>query len=705
MRRRKGLSALLAFLSHPLILVGVVGALFFGVLTRLIESGVFPRLAQKDTAPIVDKLLDYGFVVALAVVVLGFALQFYKLYRGRPPIVSSAGKTTALEERNRQAMLERVRSMWVEGVLEQSLYQVARMELGLAEAPAAIEHPWKLVAEQPERAPRVLPAGIPMREVFDQFDKTLLILGVPGSGKTTLLLELTRDLIERAKDDPAHPMPVVFNLSSWAVTRPALTEWLADELNQRYDVPRKIAQGWVQNDQVLPLLDGLDEVAEEHRAACVEAINAFRAEHGFVPLVVCSRTADYEALSVRLRLPGAVTIEPLTRDQVEGYLEQGGTALSGVRVAVRGDETLWELLDTPLMLSILRLAFRADSESASAVVGTGPLAERRSRLFNAYIEAMFKRRAATSPYTPQQTRHWLSWLAGAMVSHNQTVFYLERMQPDWLPKVQAWLHRFSFSMVGWLGGGLVGGLIFGLGGGLVGGLGGWLFFGLLGGLGGGLGSFMESEYIKKIKPAEALRWSWKEMVGGFGLWLLGGLLFGLGNQTSWMGRGLVVGLIFGLGLGLVGGLGGGVITVELSTRTIPNEGIRRSLKNAMVGWLVSWLFFGLVVVPVVGFGLWLLGGLGGGLGGWLFFGLVVGPVVGFAFGLAKGGSACILHGVLRLFLSWNHYAPLNYVRFLEHAKDLLFLRRVGGGYIFVHRMLMEHFAGMEGRAIRRSRRG
>jgi len=27
--------------------------------------------------------------------------------------------------------------------------------------------------------------------------------------------------------------------------------------------------------------------------------------------------------------------------------------------------------------------------------------------------------------------------------------------------------------------------------------------------------------------------------------------------------------------------------------------------------------------------------------------------------------------------------------------ERIFLRKVGGGYIFVHRLLMEHFAGME----------
>ncbi|MEB3295717.1 MAG: hypothetical protein VKJ24_21415 [Synechococcales bacterium] len=37
----------------------------------------------------------------------------------------------------------------------------------------------------------------------------------------------------------------------------------------------------------------------------------------------------------------------------------------------------------------------------------------------------------------------------------------------------------------------------------------------------------------------------------------------------------------------------------------------------------------------------------------------------------------------------------NYARFLDHAVDRLFLQKVGGGYIFVHRMLLEHFAAME----------
>jgi len=40
-------------------------------------------------------------------------------------------------------------------------------------------------------------------------------------------------------------------------------------------------------------------------------------------------------------------------------------------------------------------------------------------------------------------------------------------------------------------------------------------------------------------------------------------------------------------------------------------------------------------------------------------------------------------------------APLHYVHFLDYAAGRIFLRKVGGGYIFVHRLLLEYFASLE----------
>jgi eukaryotic-like serine/threonine-protein kinase len=59
-----------------------------------------------------------------------------------------------------------------------------------------------------------------------------------------------------------------------------------------------------------------------------------------------------------------------------------------------------------------------------------------------------------------------------------------------------------------------------------------------------------------------------------------------------------------------------------------------------------------------------------------------------------GGFAALSYYTLRFVLSRNGSLPLRLVPFLDSCVDRIFLRRVGGGYIFVHRLLMEHFASL-----------
>ena len=78
---------------------------------------------------------------------------------------------------------------------------------------------------------------------------------------------------------------------------------------------------WLENNQLILLLDGLDEVKEDIRVACVDAINQFRQAHDYVPMVVCSRIKDYERLGEsKLQLQGAILLEQLTDKQVNNYL-------------------------------------------------------------------------------------------------------------------------------------------------------------------------------------------------------------------------------------------------------------------------------------------------------------------------------------------------------------------------------------------------
>jgi hypothetical protein len=60
--------------------------------------------------------------------------------------------------------------------------------------------------------------------------------------------------------------------------------------------------------------------------------------------------------------------------------------------------------------------------------------------------------------------------------------------------------------------------------------------------------------------------------------------------------------------------------------------------------------------------------------------------------LAYGGVDIINHYLLRIIVHRNGYAPMKLGRFLDYCTRLIFLRKVGGGYIFIHRLLLEHFA-------------
>jgi NACHT domain len=595
-------------------------------------------------------------------------------------------RRTDRASRNRRAMIEKVWAIWIAGVLHPSLPHDILLDLGLTERAAMVARTLDLFVQHRDLVDQVLTPGTRLIDVFDRLDRALLILGTPGAGKTTLLLTLARDLLIRAARDPEQPIPVVFPLSSWATQQRPLADWLVDALSDHYQVPRHIGQAWVDGDQILPLLDGLDEVASEHRAACVEAINTFRHDHGLLPLVVCSREAEYASVGLQLRLQGALGVQALTREQVESYLIQVGAPLAAIRQALYEDATLWELLDTPLMLYMATLAYAGELSEILRTQGT--LAEWRQHLFATYVDRMFRRRRAITTYTRQQTECWLTWLAWQMTQHSQTGFYLDRMQPDWLPHQQ---HRGPM-----LGAGLLAGMLLALG---------FVRFtvqdlGLFGGLRTvliavvlfGFGTITAFRYPLDIRTVEMISWSWSTFRSkGFSpsikLALCIGVLIGL---NVGLGTGLLAGLLVGSSPVLIVGLLAGLSHGEIQTKTLPNEGICRSAWHALSIGLGAGLLAGIFAELFKRLGI----GHGAGGGPVQLYGLLIGLLVGSIVGLRFGGFACLQHVVLRLLLCCNGSAPLNYVKFLDYAAERIFLRKIGGGYIFIHRLLQEYFAAL-----------
>lgn len=680
------------------------------------------------------------------------------------------GDTGQFAQRNRRIMLERVRQFWVEGVLEKSLHKEILIQLGKQEQPDAVSHPWDMqLQEAADHEPTPIPKNKPVIEIFEDTGRSMLILGAPGSGKTITLLELARDAIARAEANPSLPIPIVFNLSSWAERKPKLDDWLIAELNLKYQIPKKVAQEWLEHEELLLLLDGLDEVKHESREACVKAINAFRQEHGLTEIVVCSRIEEYQQLVTQLNLQGAIRIHPLTLEQIDLYLANFGDELVALRTVIQDDLTLQELIVSPLMLSVMVVAYRGAAVEAVDILAT--VEARRKKVFDRYVACMLgqqyadrllKWRQTEQPHTAQHTHQWLSWLACKMTQLGQTTFFMEELSPRWLiapssSQSQGMLSGVSYGLfskmlvflplmplVSVLNNTMSFGDPF------------WLFL-LLGGTfiitsilaarfsdfltlmmasGLTLSVFFVGGQVSlirynpdllfiiflialtgvsvadsgQIKNFEKLSWSWRKAkvgvmfgiaigigIGFFMIWItpirevyrleLMQAIYATKERAELITL-IKIGIFFwsvvfcGLIFLVVSGLTRGNI-IESSIRQFPNQGIWKSLRNAGT--------IGILLVIVFG---------GGALVGIFVSGLSVEYGLCFSFLpvlsaiLFFGGSAWIQHFVLRFILFVNRFLPWNLTRFLDYAADRILLRKVGGGYIFIHRLLLEYFAAL-----------
>lgn len=708
------------------------------------------------------------------------------IYEALPPPLPPA---EAKERRDLGILLSKVKQFWIEGVLEKSVHNMALIDLGKETQAEAVAHAWEQVLELPDQSRQTLPLDKKISQIFDEMNRALLILGDPGSGKTITLLQLAHDLIAQAEQDKtfSQPIPVIFNLSSW-VKEQSITDWLMVELASKYQIPKRISRPWLENHRLLPLLDGLDEVEHKDQPACVEAINQFVEEFGLSGLVVCSRLKEYINLPVRLRLNGAIRLQPLTLEQVYDYLETAGSKLDALRMALQEDDSLKSLARSPLILGIMSLAYQDIHVEVLTNQSHNTVELRRKHLFDTYIDRMFKRKGqGIKPYKDEQTKRWLSWLARQMNQNNRAIFLIEQLQPSWLSsRIWSWWYvlgsRLIIGLIAglilgptfWMAGdeiffrvindpsftrpinwlilwlvtglflgltlgvidglrfemssksvavkkvsslwhiwiniiavglslGLIGGLIVGIIGGQILGLMFGLIFGLFLGVFLGLRGSRQN-LMNDIQTVEALSGSWERAKKSLALGLVGGLIFGvslglilslnkgefrqnirpilgLSERLSFV---LLAGLRWGMIGGVIGAMFGGVNSKIVETKTVSNQGIRLSLRNAISVGLSWMLVLGLTEELTLG----LIYGLSFGLNGGLIFGVMLGLLAALWY----GGLDVIQHYTLRLILWSKGYTPHNYIYFLDYATERVFLQKVGGGYIFIHRLLLEHFA-------------
>lgn len=611
------------------------------------------------------------------------------------------------------------------------------------------------IDDQSDR-PRVCATGCELLDLYAQRGRAMLIAGAAGSGKTTTLLRIAEEALERSRADPLEPVPIVLNLASWPERRERLDRWLESEINARYFTTQALGRRWLRNDDLLLLLDGLDEVAEKHIAACVQAINRFRQQRPQAAIIVSARSETVEQLvnqRIRLELEVALEVCPLTVAQTMAALQPKDDAASPLPAVIA------DIGRTPLVLSLIRRALERNDD-----VQRFANAEKESiqrQLLVDFVQCNLRRRDLDSPYAERDALAWLSSLARSMLAFDQPGFQIERLQPNWLVRKSS---RYVYVLCTRAAIGITLGLLVGVAVSLQRGLIA-IPVGVLGGLAAGIGAGIIDLLV--MRAPHRPRWGWFARIGHGLLLLVGsaaairaafvvtggpppvsmvlvvcialtailrrndrGLSFADDLHPvealvwSWRAaarRSPIVGLLAALGnlvaasqlaplnqSNLIPALATGItITIGLLplcglTRGIsrhkvrPNHGMWLTGRNALIGAALTLasthaVLFASTLFTRNFYGsrplLTLVESAPTPALPWSL-GLICGSIAA----LWLGGADLIKHIVLRVLIWAEGTAPLNYSRFLEFATRAAVLRRVGSGYEFVHRSVLELLA-------------
>ena len=276
--------------------------------------------------------------------------------------------------------------------------------------------------------------------------RRLVLLGGPGAGKTTLAVQLLRELLATRSRQEDEPVPVLLPAAGWDTdTYPRLQDWLGMRLVQDYPALRapSLAPGMARiladYGQILPVLDGLDELPQPAQAAVITALNRSMDDTG--QLILTSRTDEFEQAvnAADDVLTSAVVIEPQAVEPAiaAGYLRRclppgPGDAWERILASLHSTSAesagpasaLAEITATPLGLWLLRTVYitgRANPGPLLEPAQFPDTATLRAHLFAQLIPALVSARPPSyshadlfrprRQYDPARVRRWLGYLA------------------------------------------------------------------------------------------------------------------------------------------------------------------------------------------------------------------------------------------------------------------------------------------------------
>jgi hypothetical protein len=283
----------------------------------------------------------------------------------------------------------------------------------------------------------------------------IVITGSSGSGKTFVLAKW---ILARIKAIEAHQardkdwsilnainIPLYLPLSNWNSSKDKVAsfeKWAIIEIEKQYDWVKKKTQNisWlIASHGVILCLDGLDEVMPDQIEGCLKGILDYA--EGNTSLIFLCRKEHYTLL--KEQTAGKLDLSEIEEYEISPYPEKRIKEIISafdpsnkiVGFLERNDE-IWRHLSAPLWLKLFLLRFSGLKEES--MEGIDPDAF-KALLIIGFEEYQFDRKLK---YRDERSRirAYTKSLANQMGQNK--FFFIEQLQPSWLPGSFAFLYYF-----------------------------------------------------------------------------------------------------------------------------------------------------------------------------------------------------------------------------------------------------------------------
>jgi hypothetical protein len=577
----------------------------------------------------------------------------------------------------------------------------------------------------------------------------LVVLGAAGSGKTMLAVELALQLLrlgfrDRQQGPPQVAVPI--SVAGWTGEQ-SLRDWLADRLSEAYHLPPGVAAQLVEARRILPVLDGLDEIAQDPgrgRSTVERVLSALNtADRGtrLTPIVVTCRDSFYQDLyqkGLGIRDATVVNIEKLTADRISAYIARRFLADSSSRAHHRdwqqlhreieqgGAPALVAAFELPWLMTLaatvcdsglatLRELQSRDQaqlrdflvdEFISATVVLQPKSINRRRLGEPQLSEEYRHAAAADRYDAGVVTERLTVLAGHLRWQSEHQMSPTDLQPDrlWLIAAVAGKPvRAVHTAISVALGLLMGALAAEFTGGIPGVITTCLMMALGAGFGLRAGLWEEMPSSRGHTPRILAGWP----LTGVTAWFLTAPspsrvnIWRALNTPKWACLVAAAGITGAVAGSLDGGIKVGVteaLAASLAACILTGLSYGTSYAVAPEEPLRNDLIFGLALGAVAGIATGLPGGLTGGLAASIHLNAyltvpgsaLVAITISLLAGLALGARAWLRYTIALAFAASERTLPWNCLRFLDWAATAGLLRTSGIDYQFRHDDLRKH---------------